>query len=192
MIPKFNFNQRITETAINRAKDVLSLQGMALPCSVVAVSGSIVTVKFEIISGFTIPNVTIPHFGGEWIRYPVQVGDKGVVVPMDARLNAVTGIGEGFADLSKPANLTSLVFMPVANVAWSAVNGDYLTLYGQTGVTIKDSRTGTKLITVNASGITINGNVTITGTVTANGKIIDDTHKHSGVQAGGSQTGTVV
>ena len=178
--------------AIRMAGEAIQRTGKALPCSVVSVSGSIVTVKFEVMSGFTLPHVRIPHFGGEWIRYPVQVGDKGAVIPFDSSLNEVSGIGKGKGDLTQPANLTALMFMPMGNTAWSAVNGAYLVMYGKTGVTIKDSVSGANLITVDGSGITINGNVTITGTVTANGHRIDETHKHSGVQSGGSQTGTVI
>lgn len=37
----------------------------------------------------------------------------------------------------------------------------------------------------------ISANVNFTGTVTANGKRIDETHRHTGVQAGGSNSGTV-
>lgn len=38
--------------------------------------------------------------------------------------------------------------------------------------------------------MTINGNVVTTGTITNNGKAIDSTHVHTGVVAGGNNTGT--
>lgn len=41
-----------------------------------------------------------------------------------------------------------------------------------------------------APTVTIEGDTTFTGTVTANGKRIDDTHTHSGVQTGPGNTGT--
>jgi phage baseplate assembly protein V len=37
----------------------------------------------------------------------------------------------------------------------------------------------------------VNGDTTFTGQVTANGKRIDETHKHTGVSAGAAQSGTV-
>ena len=37
----------------------------------------------------------------------------------------------------------------------------------------------------------VNGSTTFTGAVTANGKSIDETHKHTDVQAGSSDTGSV-
>lgn len=40
------------------------------------------------------------------------------------------------------------------------------------------------------SDVAVNGDTTFTGAVTANGKAIDDTHTHSGVQTGGGNTGT--
>lgn len=41
------------------------------------------------------------------------------------------------------------------------------------------------------SNVTVTGNTVFNGTVTANGKRIDETHKHTGVQSGGSTTGGV-
>lgn len=183
---KFQFNQRVNQAAANRASEAIQQTGQALPCSVVSVSGSIVTVKFEVISGFTLPNVTIPHFGGEWIRYPVQSGDKGVVIPCDARLNDTTGIGNGKATMAEAANLTSLIFMPVGNASWIAPDDpNKLELYGQNGVIIKQG--GVKII-VSASGVEIFGTVTVHGDVIADGKSLK-THVHGGVQSGGSSTG---
>lgn len=51
-------------------------------------------------------------------------------------------------------------------------------------------------VTIDADSTTLNGNLavngdtTFTGKVSANGKRIDDTHKHSGVQPGSGNTGT--
>lgn len=40
------------------------------------------------------------------------------------------------------------------------------------------------------SDLAVNGNTTFTGSVAANGKAIDDTHTHKGVQTGSGNTGT--
>lgn len=51
-------------------------------------------------------------------------------------------------------------------------------------------------VTIDADAATINGDITVNGdtefngSVTANGKRIDDTHTHSGVQPGSGNTGT--
>lgn len=47
-------------------------------------------------------------------------------------------------------------------------------------------------ITFTAPTFTINGNIVTTGTITNNGVHVDSTHKHGGVQTGGSDTGTPV
>ena len=64
--------------AEKKIADALQLTGKALPCSVVSASGAIITVQFEIQSEFTLPQVTIPLFGPEYIRYPIKAGDSGV------------------------------------------------------------------------------------------------------------------
>lgn len=46
-------------------------------------------------------------------------------------------------------------------------------------------------VTITAPDVHINGNVQITGTAKANGKFIDNTHTHSGVQTGAGNTGAV-
>ena len=58
---------------------------------------------------------------------------------------------------------------------------------GASGITI----TAPLGATVNGN-LAVNGNTTFTGSVTANGHAIDNTHKHTGVQAGSSDTGTVL
>lgn len=193
---KTPFATSLNRFAERKINDSINLLGKALPCSVVAVDGSIITVKFEIHSGFNLPQVTIPHFGGEWIRYPVQVGDFGVVLPMDARLNAVTGIGSGTADLTQPANLTALVFMPVGNANWTPpTDPNKLEIYGKDGVIIKDKDTGAIVLTIDSSGFHFVGDITVTGKITSTGDIKAgtislQTHKHTGVTTGSSNTGT--
>jgi len=68
-------------------------------------------------------------------------------------------------------------------------------LFDDQGQSIVLRRSGIEITT--ALGCTINGdvavngNTTFTGTVTANGKSIDESHKHTDVQSGSSDTGTV-
>jgi hypothetical protein len=135
-------------------QEAFQLTGKALPCSVVSVSGAIMTVKFEVNTTFTLPNVTVPMVGPEYIRYPMKAGDMGVVFPADARLSGVSGIGGGVADLSTPGNLTALVFLPCSNVKWSEVDPAAVTLYGPNGVALRDTESKSK-ITITPSGIAI-------------------------------------
>ena len=164
-----------------KIEDFQQAQGQFLPCSVVAVNGSIVTVNFEVLSGIlTLPQVTCPIAESEYTRLPIQVGDKGICIAASTRLGGITGLGLGLAPLDNPSNLGGLVFMPIGNKNWFSVNGQYLVLYGIDGVEITTKQQDVKL-TLNHSGITIdlhggnlivnNGNTTMNGNLTVNGLI---------------------
>lgn len=143
----------LNTVATRRAQDLIQQLGKALPASVVAVSGSIVTVKFELISPYTLPQVTCPMFGPEYIRYPTKVGDKGMVLPADAYLGGISGLGGGIADLSIPANLSALVFFPIASSKWSATDDpNAVVIYGPDGVILRNTANS---ISINATGTKI-------------------------------------
>lgn len=157
--------------AEKKVVEAIQLLGKALPASVMAVSGSIVAVKFEVQTSLTLPTVTIPIAGPEWIRYPTQVGDKGAVFPADVYLGGMSGLGGGIADFSLQANLSALVFFPIGNKNWSATdNPNAVVIYGPDGVVL---RTVDKLctLTLTATGIKIKGNVEIDGNLALSGLI---------------------
>lgn len=143
---KIPFVRAMNQFAERKVADAIQVLGKGLPCSVVSVSGAIVTVKFEVTSDFTLPQVTIPLFGPEYIRYPIKAGDLGVVIPMDARLSGVSGIGGAVPDLSSPANLTALVFLPIGNTEWSSVDANAVTIYGPNGVVLRDTGSGSTFV----------------------------------------------
>lgn len=170
--------------------------GKAIPATVKSVSGAIVTVNFQ-VSGMTLPTVEMPLFGPEYIRYPIQAGDKGVCFPADFYLGAMSGLGTGNADQSLRGNLSTLVFLPIGNKSWSAVDAQAVTLYGPNGVVLRDSNShssitltpsditgtaqtqyqigvGSNTVTIDSSGITLTaGGVSIvinSGGVTIDGK----------------------
>ena len=185
---KLPFGQAISAFTANQTESGIQSQGRAWPCYVTQVSGSIVTVKFAITTNETIPEITIPVFGPEYIRYPIQVGDKGFCVAADASLRGITDLGVGTADLTPPANLTALVFYPIANKNWSAVDGNALVMYGPNGCVIRDSGSGCVItltptgvttvvgdttievigskVTVTSPDVIINGNLTVHGVIT--------------------------
>jgi hypothetical protein len=168
--------QTLTRFTQNKINDAFQRAGKALPCSVVAVFGSIVTVAFEINSNITLPNVTIPVYGTEYIRLPIQMGCKGVTVPADARLAGVSGIGGGIADLSQPANLTALVFLPIGNKGWGAPDDpDSVCLYGPNGVRFRDGGNNSN-VTLSPSGIAMTApeiSMTATGNLHLGGAIVN-------------------
>src|SRR5271157_5547466 len=81
---------------IRSANNAIQRLGKVMPCSVIAVTGAIVTVKFEVTAApFTFPKVTMPVFGPEYIRYPIQIGDKGMAVSADVYIGQMSGLGNG-------------------------------------------------------------------------------------------------
>lgn len=196
---KTPFQTGMQRFAERKVRDAIQLTGKSLPCSVVSVAGSIVTVKFEVNAApFTLPQVTVPMFGPEYVRYPAQVGDLGVVFPVDVRIGGIDGLGAGVADLSVPANLAALVFFPIASSKWSETDdANAVVIYGPNGVVLRDVgkncsvvvdqenvtvtakttltlQVGSVSIVIDSSGITFNGLV----------KMNNDLHVTGGVTAG--------
>jgi hypothetical protein len=160
----------LNNIAQRRATDAVQQLGKGLPCHVVAVSGAIITVQFDISGPWSLPQRPIPLFGPEYIRYPIKVGDLGVAISLDVRIGGNDGLGAGTAAPADQvmANLSNLVFLPIANTAWSSVNPNAVTVYGPAGVVLQDTDsnsiftlTPTSITMVSPNGIT----ATVGGTV---------------------------
>lgn len=190
--------QSLNDLSTRRAEDAIQLLGKALPASIVAVNkpGTIVTVKFELGAiPFTLPQVRMPVLTSEYIRAPLQVGCRGFVIPADAYLGGMSGLGGGVADLTQQSNLGALVFAPIGNMAFQDVGAHVATIYGPGGVTIRDQGSACR-IELTPAGITIHlpggGNVVVVGgDVIAEGVSLR-THVHSGVEPGGGSSGPPV
>lgn len=131
----------LNDVALKRANDLIQSLGKSLPCTVAqVVSSGIVVVNFEVNSApATLPRVTVPVLGSEYIRYPIQVGDKGMVLSADVRLGGITGLGAGVPDMTRPGNLSALVFAWLGNTAWSATDDvSSVVIYGPGGVILRD------------------------------------------------------
>ncbi|WP_291969490.1 hypothetical protein [Candidatus Symbiopectobacterium sp.] len=166
---KVNFARNMNRFTDQKLEEAFQSAGKVLPASIVSQSGNMITVSFELRdTPYVFPQVTIPLFGPQYIRYPMQPGDKGIVIPADTYLGGVSGQGGGVADLTPPANLSALVFLPINNTEWGAVNGQVLTLYGPEGVTIRDAGSNTTFL-LTPQSITIatpdSFKVTLGGTV---------------------------
>ena len=94
----------LNDIAAGRSTDRVFRQGRAWPCSVTAVSGPIVTVKFEVTGPWTLPTVTIPIAEPQYLRFPIQVGDTGLAVPGDCYIGNITGLGTTKPKTPKPQN----------------------------------------------------------------------------------------
>ena len=189
------------------ALDAIGALGLALPGHVVAVSGAIVTVAFD-VAGVTLPQVTMPVGGSQYVRLPIQIGDIGVAVPASVYLGGASGLGGGVATLYQRGNLSSLIWQPIGNKNWTAVNAAYVVAQGPNGVQLQDlsgavvatfdkssgvSITfGSGSIVMNSSGATLSfGSHSVV--IDSSGVTIDgilwDTHYHTGVTTGGGITG---
>ncbi len=152
---KTHFARAINKFAEDKVLDALQLTGKALPCHVTAVSGSIVTVRFDITGSFTLPDVTCPMFGPEYIRYPVQVNDKGVVLSADYYIGGISGLGGGVADLTVRSNLSTLIWFPISSNAWSETDDpNSVVIYGPEGAIIRPTDASFEVL-VTKTGITI-------------------------------------
>lgn len=137
---KVSLTRTLNEHTIRRSQELIDLLGAGLPCSVVKVEGSIVTVKFEVkAEPFTLPQVKMPLAGSEYVRLPIQEGCKGVALSASARLGGMSGLGEGVADLTQPANLSAMVFFPIGNTGFGAPKDPKkIELYGPDGAIIRN------------------------------------------------------
>lgn len=215
--PKLWIQRALNRNAINRVTDAIQVIGKALPCQVKAVNGAIVTVAFQVNSApWPLPQITIPKAESNWIRMPTQVGDFGYTAPADVYLGGISGIGGGVADLAQPANLSSLVFVPVSNANSGPIDQNAAQIQGPNGAIVRTTQGttseivtdqsgttitfGTTSLTLTASGvvITVGGstftfdasNLTVPDVIVPNGSV--NNHVHGGVQSGGSDTGGMI
>ena len=221
---KIPFARAITNKVQNEIANSGQLSPQSLPCSVTAVhANGTVTVKFEVAGPISFPSVTIPQEIARYYRPPTQIGDKGVARAADCYLGGVSGLGGGVAQYTrKGSNLSNLVFTPISNASFPAVNANANFFTAPNGFVAQDDSgvsmitltpaliqlvVGTTTLLVNSSGVTITeggntitmtgGNMTINGNLTINGVLTVDgrsflLHEHSGVQTGGGNTAGVV
>jgi hypothetical protein len=170
---KLPFSKTLSNMVTASTQRSNALRGRALPCHVVAVKGQIVTVQFDMLPGdLQYPQITIPVATFTYIRYPVQIGDKGVTVPADVSLRGVSGLGTGMASLSLSPSLTPLFFVPIANSKWSDEDPDKLVLYGPDGAVLKTAKgdasvvAETGAVTAQAEKVTLKGMMFFDGPIT--------------------------
>lgn len=199
---KIPLARSLSSFAQKKALDEIAKRGLALPGHVVAVSGQIVTVNFD-VEGVVLPQVTMPLATCEYIRVPIQVGSLGVAEPADVYLGGISGLGGGTADLTQRGNLSTLVWKPVANSNWPTPpgsDGNTLTFYGKSALLLLDSIAGHSSIKLTSSGITLtcgsqsisitSSGISIGPNTTIDGKLFLP-HEHTDVETGGSNSGGV-
>jgi hypothetical protein len=129
---------RFAEGKIGQALDLLA---KSVPCSVDSVdsTGTIVVVKVEIQQPeIVFPLIKCPVYGPEWVRWPIQKGDRGVMFSADYYIGGMSGLGTGVADLTPQFNFSTGVFFPIGNTNFSDTDDPKkVVLYGPEGVILK-------------------------------------------------------
>lgn len=136
---KYPFNVALSEMIGRKTADDNAIGGRLLPAHVTAVSGQIVTVKFDVLpeQGVVYPSVTVPVATFPYIRYPIQVGDKGVTLCAEVSLANQCGLGKGLPSRAAPPSMAALYFIPLAHVDFSEVDPNKITLYGPDGAILR-------------------------------------------------------
>lgn len=166
---KTPLSRTLSSFSTTQALNELQKVGLRLPGHVVAVSGAIVTVAFD-VEGLSLPQVTMAAQMSKYARMPIQVDDLGYATTADAYLGGVTGLGGGTADDTQRGNLATLVWVPLGNKAWSAVDSTSMHLESANGLFTVDvanggitmSYNGTVLLQVSSSAVTIQGKTFLT------------------------------
>jgi hypothetical protein len=198
---RFPLQRSMNEAAVKRAKEVLSSKGIALPCVITAVNGSLVTVAFK-VAGLTLPPITMPIAQSQYDQAPYQVGDPGVARPADADLYNISGQSTTQPGFQTSGNLGTLAFHPVSNVSWPANTepsmyllqgpGGFLLQSMDGSVSISGKKGGALTLTYAGNSITIGpAGVAIVGTLTVNGQPYLG-HEHTGGNGTASPTGGVI
>lgn len=131
---KYPLQASLNRLSFKRTSDSQQVQPKVTPVSVVEVSGALVTVKFEIQSNFTLPNVTVPKAESAYFRAPTQVGDFGYLVPADFYVGGISQQGVGTANAYPRANLTNGVFLPISRKSFATVDPNKAEVVGPNGV----------------------------------------------------------
>lgn len=179
---KFPFLKALNNTIHMATEDRAAIEGRSLPCHVVAVTGQIVTVQFDMLpDGMQYPQVTIPIATFEYIRYPIQIGDKGVTVAADVSLRGISGLGTGIASRSLTLSLVPLFFVPLSNAGWTKEDPNKIVLYGPDGAILKTADGASSItvepgkITEKADAIYLEGkDIYLKGVLHLNGPIVQD------------------
>lgn len=154
---KIPFQIGLGGAIVSVSEELRALLGKSLPASVVEVVGgnnTIVKVKFEVLSHWTLPEITVPVFGPEYVRWPIQKGDKGLTFSCDVYLGGMSGLGGGVADFTPRGNLSTMVWMPIGNTGFEDTeNPDAIQLYGPDGAILKTLDPNGGKVRVNKGGV---------------------------------------
>ena len=132
--------------SLNKIADAMQMAGKVLPASVVSRAGNMVTVSFLLRDiPFMLPQVTLPLFGPQYIRYPMQpgTGDRHPGGYVSGRCQRT---GRRYCRPYAAGQSQRAGVLPISHTEWESVDGHVLTLYGPEGVTIRDAGSKTTFL----------------------------------------------
>ncbi len=166
---KLNYSVTDNKVARDQATGRVHDVSKRLPVSVVSIdkTNSIITLKFETDGlPYTLPNVTVPLSGPEYIRYPIkpqmmqmgkiQPGDFGFVTSADTNIGNMSALGPSTpANFTLPANLAPLIFTLMGNANWTPHDDQTALMgYAPTGTIHRDTNKKAKHLVHPTNGIT--------------------------------------
>lgn len=178
MSRKISLGQNLAAIGLYAAQTQQDQNGWQLPCVVSEVNGSFVKVSFQVRGeGIPLPQIEVPIYGWEYIRFPIQVGDPGVTISIDANLFNICGQSEGLPNFVSNGNFgATLMFLPIMSKKMSDTDDTQaVVIYGPNGVIIRDTE-GNTVIKVSATGmVSVQGNVLVDGSLTTTENIVSGT-----------------
>ena len=121
-----------------------------------------------------------------------QVGDIGACGFCDRDISVVKKTGKRSPpgsyrkfDYADGLYFGGIMMLNIAPTQFIRFDGYGITITSPVAITVN-----APINTINGN-LNVNGNTTFLGSVTANGRLIDDTHHHNGVQTGSGNTGPV-
>jgi hypothetical protein len=165
---KLNYGVKDSQTANKQAAGRVQNYPKDLPVSVVKIdkSNTIMTLKFETqgtaLGPWTLPNITVPLSGPEYIRYPIRpasgqtAGDKGFATTAAANIGNISGLGPMTpANFTAPGNLASTIFTLMGNSSFTPTDDQTALMgYGPTGTVHRDTNKKAKHVVHPTNGIT--------------------------------------
>lgn len=173
------------------------------------------TTEGKKVSRANFPNVHVFRFGGGgfFLRFPLKSGDFGWIKANDRDISLVfqRGGSEDIPNTERLHSFSDAVFIPDTIKGWTINDSDAVVFQSMSGdvcIALHDDKItidAPDRVDITAPDIKLKGNVEIEGgltthggagialtggSITHNGTNIGDTHTHSGVQSGGSNTGS--
>lgn len=193
---KIWYQSNVRKIAQRMVLELAQERGTGLPCQIQAVAGQIVTVNFSVVdtTPYIIPALQVPAFGAPWIYIPYQVGDTGVVLPLDAHVDYIAGLSTTLPTMNpRPSNLGSLIYVPVGKKSFVPVSANSVQLQGPSGFVVQMENQSVSIVG-NSTGVTITvGGKTWTFTnagFTMSDGLVAETHQHNYIPGSGSETTT--